>query len=188
MKYKTVRIRSQKSGSKQSQNYGVCKWRTEDIKPPRSGQIPTLKHSTREPRLKRCSEFLVQLICVNLQHLSQNEKINLNVSVWWFLLNTILLLLPTVTIVSSVYPPKIPSTWERKGKHSLEKSNAEVQHCRISSGNWFSVCVNKTTHSIIYKGNICRISRRQHPLTKKATWKSSALQIISCIFITWLKY
>lgn len=187
MKSKTVRIRSQKSGSKV-----IFKSRTEDTKPLRSGQIPTLKHSPREPRLKRCFEFLVQLICVNLQHLSHKEKINLNVSVWWFLLNTILLLLPTVTIFSSVYPPKIPSIWERNtnlGENTIwEKSNANVQHCRTSSGNWFSVCVNKTINSFIYKGNICRISRRQHPLTKKATWKSFAHQIISCIFITWLKY
>lgn len=82
MKSKTARMRSQKSGSKQSQNYGIFKLRTEDTSTLRSGQIPTLKQSTREPRLKRCFKLLVHLICVNLQHLSQNEKINLNVSVW----------------------------------------------------------------------------------------------------------
>lgn len=123
VKSKTLRIRSQKSGSKQTQNYGISKSRKEDTKPLGSGQIPTLKHSTREPRLKRCFEFLVQLICVNSQCLSQSETINLNVSVWWFLLNTILPLLPTelwlLTILSSACPPKIPSIWARKGKHNL---------------------------------------------------------------------
>lgn len=74
MKSKTVRIRSQKSGSKQSQNYGVSKLRTEDTKPLGSGQIPTLKHSTREPRLKRCFEFLVHLMCKFTAFESEREN------------------------------------------------------------------------------------------------------------------